>query len=932
MAQADPLIRTKLRPPLTRPGLIARPRLSEQVARGLRGPLTLVTAPAGSGKTTLVAACIADQDRRVAWLTLDSHDNRDGRFLSYLVAALQEADRAIGTEAARLLASAQYVSPEVILTSLVNDLDGAGGETVLVLDNYQFAASPAIHESVAFLLEHCPQTCHLVIATRSEPPLPLARLRARGQVVELRAADLAFTEAEARQFLDEVMGCQLGPQAVAALDERTEGWIAGLQMAALSMRGRTDVPGFIERFSGTNRFILDYLMEEVLAGQPPGIQGFLLRTSILERLTAPLCDALMADDEPPSPDSASAILAYLERANLFLVPLDDERIWFRYHHLFADLLRARLDHLHPGLAQRLHLRAAAWLRDQGSLVEAVDHALAAGEYDLAARLVEANTARLLAEGQLNALMGWVEALPAQVRRERPWLCIHQAYALRLAGRPAEATELLSLAESALDPETSPEAISGRTALTPRDPGEARAMAGAVAAVRAFCIVTSGQTAEAIQLAHRARELLPPEDLWNRASAAWALGFALHMQGHLAEAVTVFEEVLRLGRAMGNLWMLVTGLTDLARVRRDQGLLHQARALLEEALEVVGPSGARYLGFLARTEAHLAVVLYEQNQLDAAWRTTEDALAHARLWANPNYLAMVRLCQSRILLAHGDLQGARAAIGEADKIRRRGVLTRWIEYSVESELIRVWLAFRAAGTRPRSGDGLEEECRALLTAWRGELTRSAGKGPLTDGWTAVASLALARVAIAHGRGEEALACLEPLTHRAHAAGYVDVEVECLLLRALARLTGAQGQAQAALALADLEKALRLSSLGGYVLAFLSEGPPMQALLAQWLAQAGPSSLPDYAAWLLTQFDAEPAPSPNASDGGLVEPLSQRELEVLHLMALGRTNEQIGRQLFIARGTVKAHAASIYGKLGVNNRTEAVAQARELGIIP
>ena len=374
MQKTDTLIRTKLHLPFTRPDLVPRPRLQEQIAQGLSGPLTLVTAPAGFGKTTLVASCIATCGLPIAWLSLDKNDNQAGRFMSYLVAALQGVDDRIGREATQLMAGIQQALPEAVLTSLINDLDTASEGIALVLDDYQFISSQAVHEEVAFLLEHCPKTFHLVIATRSDPPLPLARLRARGQTVELRAADLRFTEPEATQFLNDVMGLQLDARSVTMLAERTEGWIVGLQMAALSVRDREDVRGFIEGFSGTNRFILDYLLEEVLACQPPEIQRFLLYTSILERLTAPLCDAVLANDGGSKreggdrlaqsaslfPDQSASVLEYLDRVNLFLVPLDDERIWYRYHHLFADLLCTQLQKSlgDQGVVQ-LHLRAAA---------------------------------------------------------------------------------------------------------------------------------------------------------------------------------------------------------------------------------------------------------------------------------------------------------------------------------------------------------------------------------------------------------------------------------------------------------------------------------------------------------------------------------------------------------------------------------------------
>ena len=393
MQKTDLLIRTKLHRPFTRSELVPRPRLQEQIAQGLRGPLTLITAPAGFGKTTLVASCIASCGLPIAWLSLDKDDNQAERFLTYLIAALQGVDNQIGSEAAQLMAGMEQVSHEAVLTSLINDLDVATREIVLVLDDYQFISSQAVHELAAFLIEHCPHALHLLIATRSDPPLPLARLRARGQMVELRTADLRFTSAEATQFLNDVMGLGLDAGSVAALADRTEGWIVGLQMAALSMRDRKDMLKFIEGFSGTNRYILDYLLEEVLASQPPEIQHFLLYTSILERLTAPLCDAVLAnyerskregDDRLARSESlfaspSASILEYLERANLFLVPLDHERQWYRYHHLFADLLHVRLRQHEPKLEAVLNKGAANWYAQNSYSFEAVRHALNSGD-------------------------------------------------------------------------------------------------------------------------------------------------------------------------------------------------------------------------------------------------------------------------------------------------------------------------------------------------------------------------------------------------------------------------------------------------------------------------------------------------------------------------------------------------------------------------
>lgn len=937
MQKSDPLIRTKLRLPVIRPNLVSRPRLNEQIAQGLRGLLTVITAPAGFGKTTLVASCIPSCEMPVAWFSLDKNDNREGCFLNYVVAALQEVDNTIGNEAAQLLVS-QQAPPDTILSSLVNDLDASGKEIILVLDDYHFISSPAVHEQVVFLLEHCPNSLHLVITSRSDPPLPLARLRSRGQLVELRAEDLSFREPEAAQFLNDVMDLCLDPGSISVLKERTEGWIAGLQMAALSMRDRKDVAGFIEKFSGTNRFILDYLLEEVLASQPPEIQRFLLYTSILERLTAPLCDALLQDE---TEKVSFFILDYLDRANLFLVPLDDKRIWYRYHHLFADLLRSRLSQVHPGLTPQLHLCAAAWLEHKGMTVEAINHTLSAGEYDRAARLVEENTTRLLAQGELNALMGWIQMLPAELRLARPWLCVHQAYALIFAGRSAEVGPLLAQAEAGLEAGSAQGTRArndqpDQTDEISMDVTEVRTLKGAVAAVRAFNTAIMVQDAEALAQAQQARGLVAPGDLFDEALVAFALGYILHSQGHLAEARSAFEEQIRLSRIMQNDATLMIGLTALARVLADQGQLNQARALLEGTLAEARQKGVRNQGFIARMEAHLAGLLCEQNELEAAHKLFSEALTHGRSWRNSNHAAFIHLYLARVQLAEGDLQEAQMTIREADRIRRKAQLSPLLENSLEVEIVRMRLALQSGSMGLVASDPLAEESHLILDSWRSELAdRAESRDSHMDLRLEMISLTLARASLTSGRIDEALSLLEPVAHNAKAAGHFAAAIDAFILIALA--CQRKGARDTGRMLTALEQALSLAEPGGYARVFINEGAPMQILLAQWLAHVSTSPFRDYALELLSQFDVKPqrvtvAPEKVSPAGNLVEPLSRRELEILHLIALGRTNPEIAAQLIVAIGTVKAHAASIYRKLDAANRTEAVSRARQLGLLP
>lgn len=954
MQTADQLIRTKLRPPLIRPGLISRPRLQERVAQGLSGPLTLITAPAGFGKTTLVASSIAACTMPVAWLSLDKNDNRTGRFLNYLVAALRGADGLVGNEAVPLLAASSQAPDEAVLTSLINDLDAIGTDVVLVMDDYQFISSPAVHETVAFLLEHAPATFHLLIATRSDPPLPLARSRARAQIVELRTADLRFTSAEAAEFLNDVMDLQLDAKAVAVLEERTEGWIAGLQMAALSMRDRKDVIGFIEGFSGTHRYILDYLLEEILEVQPPQVQQFLLCTSILERLSGPLCDALLADPEivklvrpggisdvPCDASSAQKMLEMIERANLFLIPLDDERTWYRYHHLFDDLLRARLDQLYPGLARSLHVRAAAWLEQAGMTVEAINHCLSAEEYERAARLVEENTTRLLAQGELNALMGWIEMLPATLRLRRPWLCIHEAYVLLFAGQTTEVGPLLDQAETAagITPALgapSRHGAAGQLGAYSARADESRALEGAIAAVRAFCDAVLLREAEALARVRQARELLSPGDLFSQSLVAWALGYALQSRGFLTEARSAFEEQIRLSRMMQNGATLMIGITALARVLSDQGQLHHVRLLLEDALIEAKQKDIHNRGFIARVEAHLGAVLCQQNELEEAHRLLSDSRSHARFWFNPNHSAFTNIFLASVLLAEGDLPGAHTAISEADRIRRTAQLSQWLRRSLEVQIVRGWLALRSLESSLAPNDALAEQSRLILDSWRNEMIGSAeGNNAPMSQRIELPLLTLARVSLLSGQADEALALLEPVMRESRAAGHIDTLIQSLVLTALACPGGRAGRI--APALAALDEALTLAEPGGYVRVFLDEGRPMQRLLAQWLDDATPSPVRDYAARLLSAFSAERhfagGPGGTATTtGDLVEPLTPRELEVLQLICRGDSNQVIAEQLVITVSTVKKHMGNILGKLGVTSRAQAMVKARQLGLLP
>jgi LuxR family maltose regulon positive regulatory protein len=917
MNKTDQLLRTKLHKSLTRRELVSRPRLYEQITKGLRGPLTLITGPAGFGKTTLVASCIANCGMPVAWLSLDKNDNQVGHFMSYLIAALHEADHTLGSEATQLLEASQEAPPEAVLTSLINDLDATDGEIALVLDDYQLIRDQAVHEEVVFLLEHCPINFHLVITTRSDPPLPLARMRALGQSVELRAVDLRFTEPEAAQFLNDVMGLCLDARSIAVLTERTEGWIAGLQMAALSMRTSEDLIGFIERFSGTNRYILDYLMEEVLASQSPDIQRFLLCTSILDRLAAPLCDAILIKDEgiKKGDDEGAtcseslflhksvSMLEYLERANLFLVPLDDERIWYRYHHLFQELLIQRLKSTcSPEEIAEYHRRAAVWLEANDFISESIQHSLEAEDYDKAADLVEHYTLRLLNQGKLHDLLSWTSILPEVIVVKRPLFSIYRAWVLAFAGKPLEAQQMALTAQAAIQSK-------------PLPLEEVRGLEIELAGIQGLIACYLGDAPSALALSELVKEQDASDHLFACSVIHWSLGYAHRMQDDLGKAIPEFERVIQIGEQLGNSYTIMSGSDDLGTVLRLSGRLHEAEGVYRRGFQLIGQLGGSGSGFVGRLESALSIVLYKCNELEEARRLALNSIEHNRIWHNPSHSARGFRALVRVLIARGELDSADQVLQKAESILAQSPVVSSMRAYIEAVRVRWWLA---GGYREKADEWLANHPFTMSPIQKlGEVSE-------------IQAITAARVMIADGNFAAAWELLCGLEPKVREMERINSLIQILILKSLsARDPSAK--------MKNLEEVLAYALPEGYKRVFLDEGQPMQLLLAQWLAHASADPLRDYAIHLLSQFDAEPhmitAMQEKASPtGGLVEPLSQRELEVLHLIALGRTNQEIARQLIVAPGTIKAHAASIYRKLDVTNRTEAVARARQPGILP
>ena len=906
------LLATKLHVPRLQPGFVPRRRLVQALGEGLARGRVLVCAPTGFGKTALLADWARGGGRLVAWLGLDGGDSDPARFWRYAVAALDRARPGLAGRVGPLLPR----SSEGLVTALINELaaDPGPDEVLLVLDDYHLVDSGPVHESVAFLLENLPPGLRVVVSGRADPPLPLARLRARGQLAELRAADLRFTPEEAAALLGETAGPGLPGTAVAALVARTEGWAAGLQLAGLSLRGHADAAGFAAAFSGSHRFVLDYLADEVLDGQTGQVRAFLLETSVLERLSGELCDAVTGRV------GSQAMLQEIERAGLLVVPLDEVRGWWRYHHLFADLLRARLQAEQPGRVQALHRAAAAWCEEHDLADDAVRHALAAGDAAWAARLVERHVEALLGRSEGVTLRRWLSALPAEAVRDRPRLCLAQAYGAAM-GFQLEALEaLLDDAERAF-------AVSGDEPYEPSlgppqgDSVLANVPAG-IAFLRASLARLRGDAALAAGYNRQALAQLGEDDWLMRSFMRWNRAVTDWLASRLGPAERGLAKVLAERRAAGaeffGGFLPMRVCYDLGEVQRAQGNLDAALATYRQALEEAGESSQTAL--TGPAHVGLAQIWYERDELTAARDHATRGITLCRQLTFTQSLATGLAVVARIRHAQGDAAGSLEAMGEAGQAELSPQVIALLN-PVPSQQARLLLA---------RGDVRE------AAQW----TTAAGLGPddEPDYPQEPAYLVLARVLLARNDPGPALTLLQRLLDAAASQGRVGSIIEIQALRALA--LAARGDH--ASALGALTEALTLACPQRYVRVFADEGGPMRALLAQLpVARPGQQHAagridPGYLAALVracSQPDAVPPRTLAAGAApGLAEPLTDRELEVLRLLASGRSNQRIAHDLVVALDTVKKHVTHVLGKLGAANRTEAVARARQLGLIP
>jgi LuxR family maltose regulon positive regulatory protein len=939
-----PFMATKLYIPPPGRYLVDRPRLLEKLDECLRSGcrLALVCAPAGFGKTTLVGAWITNlksstqpPSPRAAWLSLDERDNDPVLFWSYIIAALQTQQEGLGKQSLSLLQTAHSPDLEGNLAALVNDLAGIPEAFILVLDDYHIIRNLAIHRSLSFFIEHAPAQFHLILASRTDPPLPLALMRGRGQLLDIRLNDLRFSNEDANAFLNLGMGLNLEDRAVHALNGKAEGWAAGLQMAALSLQeaavsqDRQRVEDFIASFSGSNRYILDYLIEEILNQQPAEIQNFLLKTSILDRLCGPLCDALLAAEGGVSPASQK-VLEDLESRNLFILPLDEQRYWYRYHKLFTDLLRKRLGQMDPGIIPDLHQRAIRWYEENDLIPKAVEHAFRARDYAKAASLVSQISEELWGRGEHATLLEWIAALPEAEKRQYPHLWVWQVSMLITAGKMQEAERCI------------PEIESYLRSFTGTEPEHASVM-GRVFSLRTYIASFYGDVPNLLRYAHLALENLPSvEDAGGRCGISLVLSNAYLNSGDLQAAGQALSEAIGAGKIAQRPYMVLTAQSNLATVLYAQGDLKRAGQVCQEGDLLVQQYELEHSPLAANLFVAQGLVLCEQHALDEAEACIRRGLEMARergyIWS----IAWGYRGLARLLLARGDLISAEAVLRESEQLASIHEIPAYHTCGISGLKARVWI-----------GLGKIEAAEIYLQS-RGIRADGEVQYPHESEY-----LALARLYLVKRDLERATKLLARMLAWADSAKQQLWVIRVLVLQAL--LDQVQGDRPQSLQRVD--RALRLAEPQGILQVFVDEGEPMQDLLMQVLLKQGPLMQavqtdidPDYSQGLLEAFPGsrqEPSPvvafqttthmrivpermaaasQPYRTESeALVEPLSKREMEIIRLIVEGYSNKEIAQKLYISLRTVKYHTTSIYSKLGVSGRTQAAFRARELGLL-
>ena len=895
---SEQLLRTKLTIPQRRAALVSRPRLFEHLNSGLDGKLILISAPAGFGKTTLITDWISHVGRPVAWLSLDGGDNDPGLCMEYFIGALRTIKPKVGASALRLFRSSPKVPIKTILTDLINEICSLPGYFILILDDYHTITNKNIHSALGLLLENLPPNMLIVILTRADPPLYLAYLRGRGQLTELRANDLRFTLEETTEFLNENMKLGLNQEEISSLDARSEGWAAGLQMAAVSLKGRINKAEFIDAFSGNNRNITDYLFEEVFRCQSADMQSFMLETAILDQLTGPLCDAVTGRTD------SSLMLEIMKKANLFVLALDDEGRWYRYHRLFADLLLNSLKNSKPQMVSELYKRASLWYEQNGLAIQAIEHALLGKDFSLASILIIRHAETTLMNGELATFKRWTLSLPEENIKSNPVLIIYQVLAdlwLHGGSLKREEEKLQEIAQ-----------LDTQGQLT-----------GAVLAVQAILSTVHGETLRSVDLANRALAILPPESKFWRSIAIPCLGQFSLLRGVLPAipiAIDLFNEAVEMGRKTGNLSSTALGLRRLAEAHIAAGQLHEARACYQKIIDSATDSRGKLLPWAS-------FGLIGLGSLARAWRDLDRAVAFLNqgiqlasgklgLWQIEGYVNLARIRDSQ-----GDTIEADKLIYNARQLTSESPDSKEFDIFISANEI---LMFLRRGNLSAATQWAME--RGLSNAGNSEVIGEVDQKAVAGYYSSELELiTFSRVCLAQGNLGEAIQLLETLSRSAEGFGRIGIIIEILMLEALAYK--ASGKPEKALDL--LKRSLMLAEPGRYISLFVDEGVPMANLLFEAAKQ---KITPEYTQCLLQAFSV-PAPKPElfSKPSKIAEPLSDRELDVLALLAQGLSNKEISHRLSIELRTVKWHTGNIFGKLGVKNRTQAVARAREIEIL-
>jgi LuxR family maltose regulon positive regulatory protein len=863
---------------------------------GFERKLTLISAPAGFGKTTLLVDWVHKKKIKATWLSLDKGDNDPVLFLTYIILGLQTLKAGTGNAALTMLQSPQPPAIESILINLINDVIHIPEHIAFILYDNHLVNDKQIHEMVAFLLENLPEQIHIIIATRSDPPILIARLRSQNQLTEVRATDLSFTADETANLFSKSLNLKLSAKEIHLLETRTEGWIAGLQLAALSLQGRKDPASFLQRFKGDNRYIADYLTEEILNRQPEHLRRFMLQTSILERLSDSLCDAVTQQE------NSKEMLSALEKANLFVIPLDDERCWYRYHHLFADLLKKRLRMQQGDLVSELHVRASQWFSKNGFKNEAVDHALVAKDYTQAAQLIEEIAEIDWDRSRQSRLLQWLKNLPEQQIEANPKLCIFYARELFKSGHLDDAEMRLQAAEQLLE----------STSIS--DPNK-KELQGRIAVIRAYVSARVGDVPRIIHFANQALKLLPQSDLMWRSVAATTLGFGYGWAGagDLIKAHRAFSEAMEISEKAGNIYYHIFSASCLGTIMMLRGKLKEAKNICQKALNLAIENGIDQTGIGGSLYSNLGMICCEWNDLDEGMRLVNKGIELSEQGRDPVILASCQISLMRALLYRMDFAGAFKVLKMLNESESEFVLPPWITNTISAFNAYFWLG---------SGN--------LNAAKQWVKERKLSIDDTLENLRGIEYLAFADILIAQKRLDEAARLSQRLFEMAQAGDSVYMMIMIRLFRALIF----KAQKDKAQALDELKSALALAEPGGFINIIISRGKPIADMLEEIVegkkhdpkdAKAGFSL--SYSKKLLSVFKAVTPPKIE----GLMDPLSERELEVLHLIAAGLSNREIADKLFISLNTVKTHTKNINSKLNVNSRIKAAARAKEMGLL-